>query len=91
MSLSSIKQFATIYLTAAISIGTMTNWMARKQIKDDIQLFVNDPMETLILRKYAKYNIRSLWDLQHKPNVQRQYVHDRTVQAAGLFLMWPIL
>ena len=89
--MSLIKKFATVYCFAAFSFGALNNWMARKEIKDDIRLFMDDPSEGLILRKYRRYKIKSLLDLQTKPSVQRRYIRYRTINAAGSFLMWPLI
>lgn len=89
--MSSIKNVATVYLSTALLLGGWTNWMARKEIKEDIRLFIDEPSEQLMVMKYRKYNVRNLRQLRDKPSIQRRYINDCTVRTVGTFLMWPIL
>lgn len=62
MTSSPIRTCATIYLSIAMLAGGFANWVARNEIKSDIQ-FINDPMAETIFRKYRKYNVRDFSDL----------------------------
>ena len=95
-NMSIFKTIATIHYTTAVLLGGFANWAARQEIKEDLQLYKKDPLEKSIFYKsakykYAQYNIRNLSDLQKKPSVQRRYVYDCTLRAAGSALMWPII
>ena len=89
--MSSIQRYATIYLSGVLLMGGFNNWIARRQIQEDIQLFIDDPSQDLVIQKYKKYNIHSLRQLQATPSAQRRYINDCTITSAGKCVMWPFL